>query len=169
MTRFAIALGSNQGDRMDHLRRAVAEIDELGSVEEVSALYETEPVGGPAQARYLNAVVVLETTSLPQDLLTALHRIEAVHHREREERWGPRTLDLDIVAMGGTSIRAPDLEIPHPRAAERRFVLDPLCDVWPDAMVGDGLTAAAAAARADVTDQEVVRLAANWLEDEPDR
>jgi 2-amino-4-hydroxy-6-hydroxymethyldihydropteridine diphosphokinase len=166
MTRFAIALGSNQGARRDHLRRAVAEVDRLGSVEEVSALYETEPIGGPAQAPYLNAVVVLESMSQPRDLLAALHQIEAAHGRTRDMRWGPRTLDLDIVAMDGDPIRAPDLEIPHPRAAERRFVLEPLCDIWPDAMVGDGLTAAAA--KAVVTDQEVVRLAASWLEDEPD-
>ena len=167
MTRFAIALGSNQGAQLDHLRRAVAEVDRLGSVEEVSALYETEPVGGPEQAPYLNAIVLLETTSLPRDLLAALQRIEAAHGRAREVRWGPRTLDLDIVAIDGDSIREPDLEIPHPRAAERRFVLEPLCDVWPDAIVDDGLTARAA--RAAVTDQEVTMLAASWLEDTPDQ
>jgi 2-amino-4-hydroxy-6-hydroxymethyldihydropteridine diphosphokinase len=167
MTRYAIALGSNQGARLDHMRRAVGEVDGLGSVEEVSGLYETDPVGGPAQAPYLNAVVVLETKAQPQDLLASLHRIEAAHGRTRDLRWGPRTLDLDIVAVDGNPIRDPDLEIPHPRAAERRFVLEPLCDVWPDAMVGDGLTASAA--RAVVADQEVVRLSASWLEEEPDR
>jgi 2-amino-4-hydroxy-6-hydroxymethyldihydropteridine diphosphokinase len=167
MTRFAIALGSNEGARLDHLRRAVAEVDRLGYVEDVSALYETEPVGGPDQAPYLNAVVLLETTSPPRDLLAALQVIEAAHDRARDVRWGPRTLDLDIVATDGDSIREPDLEIPHPRAAERRFVLEPLCDVWPDAMVGAGLTARAASAV--VTDQDVTRVAANWLEDAPDR
>jgi 2-amino-4-hydroxy-6-hydroxymethyldihydropteridine diphosphokinase len=167
MTRFAVALGSNQGARLDHLRRAVAEVDRIGCVVAVSALYETEPVGGPAQAPYLNAVVVLETKKQPKDLLAALHRIEAAHNRSRDLRWGPRTLDLDIVAIDGDPIREPDLEIPHPRAAERRFVLEPLCDVWPDAVVGDGLSAATA--WAVVTDQEVVRVAASWLEDGPNR
>ena len=167
MTRFAIALGSNQGARLDNLRRAVADLDRLGSVEVVSGVYETEPVGGPAQNSYLNAVAVLDTTAEPQDLLAGLHRIEANHGRVREVRWGPRTLDLDIVASDGGPVRESDLEIPHPRAAERRFVLEPLCDVWPEAMVGEGLTATAA--RALVSDQGVALLAARWLEEEPDR
>ena len=167
MTRFAIALGSNQGARLDNLRRAVAELERLGSVEAVSGVYETEPVGGPAQDPYLNAVAVLDTTAEPQDLLAGLHRIEADHGRVREVRWGPRTLDLDIVASDGGPVRTSDLEIPHPRAAERRFVLEPLCDVWPEAMVGEGLTATAA--RALVSDQGVALLAARWLEEEPDR
>ena len=167
MTRFAIALGSNHGARLDNLRRAVAELERLGSVEAVSGVYETEPVGGPAQDPYLNAVAVLDTTAEPQDLLAGLHRIEADHGRVREVRWGPRTLDLDIVASDGGPVRTSDLEIPHPRAAERRFVLEPLCDVWPEAMVGEGLTATAA--RALVSDQGVALLAARWLEEEPDR
>lgn len=165
MTRYAIALGSNEGDRLDHLRRAVAELEDLGSVEAVSGVYETEPVGGPAQDPFLNAVAVLDTISEPQDLLVSLQRIEAAHERAREVRWGPRTLDLDIVTSDGSLIRAPDLEIPHPRAAGRRFVLEPLCEVWPEAMVGAGLSAVAA--RELVSDQGVALLAARWLEDEP--
>ncbi len=167
MTRFAIALGSNEGDRLDHLRRAVAELESLGSVEAVSGVYETDPVGGPAQEAFLNAVAVLDTMSEPKDLLESLHQIEAAHHRAREVRWGPRTLDLDIVTSDGRPIRTPDLEIPHPRAAERLFVLEPLCDVWPEAMVGAGVTAASA--RALVADQEVALLAATWLEGQSDR
>jgi 2-amino-4-hydroxy-6-hydroxymethyldihydropteridine diphosphokinase len=167
MTRFAIALGSNVGARLDHLRRAVAELARLGSVAAVSGVYETEPVGGPAQDPYLNAVAVLDTTSEPHDLLEALHRIEADHGRVREVPWGPRTLDLDIVASDGGPVRDPDLEIPHPRAAERRFVLEPLCEVWPQAIVAEGLTAATA--RTLVGDQEVSRLAEVLWEDEPDR
>jgi 2-amino-4-hydroxy-6-hydroxymethyldihydropteridine diphosphokinase len=167
MTRFAIALGSNVGARLDHLRRAVAELDRLGSVDAVSGVYETEPVGGPAQDPYLNAVAVLDTTSGPHDLLKALHGIEDGHGRVREVRWGPRTLDLDIVASDGGPVRDPDLEIPHPRAAERRFVLEPLCEVWPEAIMAEGLTAATA--RTLVSDQEVSRLAAVLWEDEPDR
>lgn len=167
MTRFAIALGSNEGARLEHLRRAVAELDDLGSVEAVSGVYETDPVGGPAQDPFLNAVAVLDTVSKPHDLLVSLHQIEAAHDRAREVQWGPRTLDLDIVSSDGVPVRTPDLEIPHPRAAERRFVLEPLCDVWPEALVGAGLTAAAA--RALVSDQGVALLAESWLEDESDR
>ena len=167
MTRFAIALGSNVGARLDHLRRAVAELEQLGSVDAVSGFYETEPVGGPAQDTYLNAVAVLDTTSEPHDLLKALHRIEADHARVREVRWGPRTLDLDIVASDGEPVRDPDLEIPHPRAAERRFVLEPLCEVWPEAIVAEGLTATTA--RTLVSDQDVTRLAGISWDDEPDR
>ena len=166
MTRFAIAFGSNEGARLDHLRRAVAELEGLGSVEAVSGVYETDPVGGPAQNPFLNAVAVLDTTSEPHDLLVSLHQIEAAHGREREVRWGPRTLDLDIVTSDGIPIRTPDLEIPHPRAVERLFVLEPLCDVWPEAVVGAGLTAAAA--RALISDQGVALLSASWLEDESD-
>ena len=167
MTRFAIALGSNEGARLDHLRRAVAELEDLGSVEAVSGVYETDPVGGPAQDPFLNAVAVLDTVSKPHDLLVSLHQIEAAHDRAREVHWGPRTLDLDIVTSDGGPVRTPDLQIPHPRAAERRFVLEPLCDVWPEAVVGVGLTAAAA--RALVSDQGVALLAESWLEDESDQ
>ncbi len=167
MTRFAIALGSNEGARLEHLRRAVAELEDLGSVEAVSGVYETDPVGGPAQDPFLNAVAVLDTVWKPHDLLVSLHQIEAAHDRAREERWGPRTLDLDIVSSDGAPVQTPDLEIPHPRAAERRFVLEPLCDVWPEALVGAGLSAAAA--RALVSDQGVALLAERWLEDESDR
>ena len=167
MTRFAIALGSNEGARLDHLRRAMAELETLGSIEAVSGVYETDPVGGPAQDPYLNAIAVLDTMSKPKDLLESLHQIEAAHGREREVRWGPRTLDLDIVTSDGSPIRTSDLEIPHPRAAERLFVLEPLCDVWPEAVVGAGLTAASA--RALVSDQGVALLSATWLEDKSDR
>ena len=97
----------------------------------------------------------------------SLQQIEAAHDRAREVRWGPRTLDLDIVTSDGGPTRAADLEIPHPRAAERRFVLEPLCEVWPEALVGAGLSAAAA--RALVSDQGVALLAARWLEDGPNR
>ena len=167
MTRFAIALGSNVGARLDHLRGALAALERLGSVDAVSGVYETEPVGGPAQDPYLNAVAVLDTTSEPHDLLEALHRIEADHGRVRDVHWGPRTLDLDIVASDGGPVRDPELEIPHPRAAERRFVLDPLCEVWPEAIVAEGLTAATA--RPLVSDQEVARLTQILQQDKLDQ
>jgi 2-amino-4-hydroxy-6-hydroxymethyldihydropteridine diphosphokinase len=162
MTRFAIALGSNQGARLDHLRQAVGEMSDLGTVVAISSLYETEPVGGPEQGRFLNAVVLLET-ELPADgLLSSLQSVESAHDRVRSVRWGPRTLDLDIVATDGAPVDTLDLEIPHPRAAERLFVLQPLCDVWPEAMVGEGLTAFEAMAL--VEGQQVQLVAADWAD-----
>lgn len=136
MSRYAVALGSNQGDRLDHLRAAVAGLTALGEPVRVSSVYETEPVGGPAQPRYLNAVVLLESDLGPRQLLLALQAIETGRGREREVRWGPRTLDLDIVAWDGPPVMETDLEIPHPRAGERDFVLAPLDEVWPETLVG---------------------------------
>ncbi len=165
MTRYAVALGSNLGDRLAHLRAAVDEISGISKVERVSSLYETAPVGGPEQDPYLNAVVVLDSPMEPTDLLQTLQAIEAGQNRERTVRWGPRTLDLDIVAMDPGTVDTETLTIPHPRAAERRFVLEPLCDVWPEAVVGNGLTAAQA--RGAVTDQAVDLLASKWASAEP--
>lgn len=162
MTRYAVALGSNQGDRMDHMRRAVDELRLLGTIEAISALYETDPVGGPDQDPYLNAVVLLDAPMTPEDLLAALHEVETRHERARTVRWGPRTLDLDIVTSEGPPIDTPGLRMPHPRAAERLFVLQPLCDVWPEAKVGDGLTASAATER--IEDQAVELVASVWAE-----
>jgi 2-amino-4-hydroxy-6-hydroxymethyldihydropteridine diphosphokinase len=145
---------------MEHLRRAVDELSGLGVIEAVSALYETAPIGGPDQDRYLNAVVILAAEIAPEGLLTALQQIEARHNRLRTVRWGPRTLDLDIVTSDGPAMDTPTLQVPHPRATERLFVLQPLCDVWPDAPLGNGLTALKA--RKEVADQEVTRVAAVW-------
>jgi 2-amino-4-hydroxy-6-hydroxymethyldihydropteridine diphosphokinase len=166
MTRYAVALGSNQGDRMEHLRQAVDELSGLGVIEAVSALYETAPIGGPDQDPYLNAVVVLEADTAPEELLTALQQIEAVHDRVRTVRWGPRTLDLDIVTSDGPAMETPTLQVPHPRATERLFVLQPLSDVWPDAPISHGLTAATA--MKDVADQEVTMVAAEWADSATD-
>jgi 2-amino-4-hydroxy-6-hydroxymethyldihydropteridine diphosphokinase len=160
MTRYAVALGSNQGDRMEHLRRAVDELSGVGTIEALSPLYETAPIGGPDQDSYLNAVVIVATDIAPEDLLTALQEIEAGHNRLRTVRWGPRTLDLDIVTSDGPATDTPTLQMPHPRATERLFVLQPLCDVWPDAPLGNGLTALEG--RKDVADQEVKLVATTW-------
>jgi len=131
-----VALGSNIGDREKTLRAA---IDLMNGVEGISVLrvssfHETEPVGGPPQPNYLNAVAEVETDLPPAGLLAELQRIE--HHlgRTREVRWGPRTIDLDILLMGDTIVNEPDLTIPHPRMHERRFVLEPLCELAPDAV-----------------------------------
>jgi 2-amino-4-hydroxy-6-hydroxymethyldihydropteridine diphosphokinase len=166
MTRYAVALGSNQGDRVEHLRRAVDELSRMGMIEAISALYETAPIGGPDQDPYLNAVVILDSDIPPEDLLTALQQVEAVHDRVRTVRWGPRTLDLDIVTSDGPGMDTPTLQVPHPRAMERLFVLQPLCDVWPDAPLGKGLTASDA--RKDVADQEVTMVAAVWADSATD-
>ena len=128
--RAFIALGSNLGDRRGHLRSAVAA---LGDVVATSRVYETDPVGGPdGQGPYLNMVVEVETPLDPFALLRRCQRIEAQAMRQRAVRWGPRTLDVDIVLYDGVTIDAPELTLPHPRFAQRRFVLAPLSDIAPD-------------------------------------
>jgi 2-amino-4-hydroxy-6-hydroxymethyldihydropteridine diphosphokinase len=162
VSRFAIALGSNQGDRVWYLRQAVDELRGLGTINAISALYETAPVGGPEQDAYLNAVVLLDANIAPEGLLEELQQIETRYGRVRTVRWGPRTLDLDIVASDGAQIDTPTLQVPHPRAAERLFVIQPLCDVWPQALVGEGLTASAARDRA--VGQELAQVATDWVD-----
>jgi 2-amino-4-hydroxy-6-hydroxymethyldihydropteridine diphosphokinase len=149
MTRAHVGLGSNLGDRMANLDAAVQamDADELTHVMAVSKVYETEPVGGPEQGLYLNAVAVLETDRDPHDLLRLLLAIEALLGRERRERWGPRTADLDLLLYDGPAIHDPDLVVPHPRARERGFVLVPLIDADPLAAFPDGETAFEALAR----------------------
>lgn len=161
MTRFAISLGSNLGDRIGRLRRAIEELSEGASIESISSLYETAPVGGPEQGPYLNAVVVLTTETDAHGLLALLHRIEAESGRTRDVHWGPRTLDLDIVATDGDPVDDdPELIVPHPRAGERRFVLEPLAEVWPEADLG-GATAGQRLARLE--GQRVDYLAREWV------
>ena len=131
MTRALLGMGSNLGDRLHHLRNAVAALPDVLAVSDV---YETEPVGGPAQDAYLNIVVAIDTDLGPRALLGACHRIEAAAGRVRDVRWGPRTLDVDILWIDGVTVDEPDLQIPHPRMWERRFVLEPLADVAPDVL-----------------------------------
>ncbi|HYY79539.1 MAG TPA: 2-amino-4-hydroxy-6-hydroxymethyldihydropteridine diphosphokinase [Actinomycetes bacterium] len=147
--RAHVALGSNLGDRMATLDAAVRALDADAHthVMAVSRVYETEPVGGPAQDHYLNAVAVLETDRSPHDLLELLLATEASLGRVRAERWGPRTADLDLLLYDGPPVEAPDLTVPHPRAKERAFVLVPLLDADPYATFPDGETAAEALAR----------------------
>ena len=138
MTPFAISIGANLGDRIGALQGAVDALVAAESVRVtgVSAVFETDPVGGPSQPDYLNAVVVGETDLRPHELLDLAHRIEQQWDRTREVRWGARTLDIDIVMMGEASVSDATLQIPHPRVAERAFVLVPLSDVDPQAMIG---------------------------------
>jgi 2-amino-4-hydroxy-6-hydroxymethyldihydropteridine diphosphokinase len=128
-----LGLGSNLGDRRAHLQAAV---DGLAAtpgitVVAVSPVYETAPVGGPAQDDYLNAVVALDTDLTPRELLTVARRLEAAEHRVRGERWGPRTLDVDVLLVGDEVVDDADLVVPHPRLEERAFVLAPLSDLDP--------------------------------------
>ncbi len=128
--RAYLGLGSNLGDREAHLREAVASREEVVAV---SGAYETEPLGGPGgQDPYLNAVVALETERSPRALLAECQRLEAAAGRVRAERWGPRSLDVDLLAVGDRVVDEPACTIPHPRIAERAFVLVPWADVDPD-------------------------------------
>ena len=134
MTAVVLALGSNLGDRQDILQGAVDAIVGLPGVRvtAVSPVYETVPVGGPAQPDYLNAVVLADAARPPRELLDRLHEIEAAFDRVRLLRWGPRTLDIDIIVFGSERSDDPELTLPHPRAHERAFVLAPWHDVDPE-------------------------------------
>ena len=164
MTRYAIALGSNLGDRLAHLREAVRGLGSIGRVTAVSRLYETDPVGGPEQDNFLNAVVVMETDLEPRQLLGFCQGLEDAAGRVRLERWGPRTLDVDIVVSDAGRYSDEWLEVPHPRAHERGFVLEPLVDVWPEAVLADGRTAAAS--RVGMVDQGVRMVNPDWASDD---
>ena len=134
--RAALALGSNLGDRRGHLEQAISMLRTRTRVMAISSFHETEPVGGPAgQGRYLNAAVVLETELTPNGLLDLAREIETAAGRERTVRWGPRTLDVDLLLCGDACIHASDLEVPHPRLAERLFVLAPLREIAADWVV----------------------------------
>lgn len=142
MTRVLLGLGSNLGDRLGHLREAISS---LPGVVAVSDVYETDPVGGPEQDRYLNVVVELDLPVVlvggeprpagartPLELLRICQRIESAAGRVRDVRWGPRTLDVDILWIDGVELDDPELQVPHPRMFQRRFVLAPLSELAPD-------------------------------------
>ena len=133
--RAFLGLGSNLGDRERHLRDAV---ESLPDVVAVSPVYETDPVGGPGgQRAYLNLVVELDTELTPRELLGVCHRLESAAGRVRDVRWGPRTLDVDILLYDGYCSDAPDLTVPHPRMWKRRFVVAPLRDLAPELVPPD--------------------------------
>ena len=137
--RVVIAFGSNLGDRAETIVAAAREIADLPGVEltAVSTLHETpalKPHGVDLAApAYLNAIAIVETDVDPHELLASLREIEQAHGRVREERWGDRTLDLDIIDADGIEVSTGDLTLPHPRARERAFVLEPWLEVDPDA------------------------------------
>ena len=135
--RAALALGSNLGDRDRPPARSgrAAGDGAWCTVVAVSSVFETAPVGGPEQGPYLNAVVVVATDLSAHELLTLAQAIEAAHGRERTERWGPRTLDVDVLAVGAEVSADPVVLLPHPRAHERGFVLAPWAEVDPEFVV----------------------------------
>ena len=139
MTTAYIALGSNLGDRAAMLRGALASLSREADVRIVaeSAVYETAPVGGPEQPDYLNMVVAVETALAPEALLACCLAIEAEHGRVRRERWGARTLDLDLLSYGEVELMSEQLTLPHPRMRERAFVLVPLAEIAPELKIGD--------------------------------
>jgi 2-amino-4-hydroxy-6-hydroxymethyldihydropteridine diphosphokinase len=138
--RAFLGLGSNLGDREATLRQGVAQLESAGDVTAVSPLYETEPVGGPEdQGAFLNLVVELHTTDGPRELLRRCHELEHAAHRVRTVRWGPRTLDADVLLVGDLEVDEADLVVPHPRMWERRFVLQPLADLAPELVPSDRL------------------------------
>jgi len=132
--RAALGLGSNIGDRRTNVNNAVATIRDFPGVTvvAVSPFVETDPVGGPAQPDYLNVVVVIDTDLDPHALLELAHRCETLARRLREERWGPRTLDVDVLAYDDLVSEDPVLTLPHPRATQRAFVMVPWAAVDPD-------------------------------------
>jgi len=133
--KVVIALGSNLGNREENIELSVAELNKIIDVTHLSTLYETDPVGGPQQPDYLNAVLIGESELAPQELLKAALSIESELGRVREVHWGARTIDIDLIVLGELLISSPELEIPHPRAHQRAFVLEPWLEIDPSAQI----------------------------------
>jgi 2-amino-4-hydroxy-6-hydroxymethyldihydropteridine diphosphokinase len=147
MYRYHLSLGSNMGDRRAFLRTAVEGIRRLGRVTAESSVYETVPVGFADQPNFLNMAVELETELVPTELMRHLKEIEAGVGNKATVRHGPRQIDIDILLWSGGGVIWPDLEIPHPRLMERGFMLIPLAEIAPNAVLPTGITVAEAAAR----------------------
>ncbi len=130
-----IALGSNLGNPTENLDLALALLREATEVKKVSSYYITRPVGYEEQPDFVNAVCIIETELPAMELLNMLHGIEKAMGRERTIKWGPRTLDLDIVQYGSMLSSADELTLPHPRAHERKFVLEPWHEIEPDGIL----------------------------------
>jgi 2-amino-4-hydroxy-6-hydroxymethyldihydropteridine diphosphokinase len=161
--RVAIGLGGNIGDAAAAIAEALARLDAMDdvSVVAVSRLYRTPPWGKTDQAFFFNACAVVETRLSPQDVLSACLGIETAMKRERIERWGPRTIDLDVLAYDAVRMETPALTLPHPRMAERAFVLLPLADIWPDLEVC-GRRVEDLAGRADAVGIEIADASPTW-------
>ena len=130
-----VALGANIGSPREQMDLAIALLKEATEVSAISSYFVTKPVGGPEQPDYINAICILESELPALDLLSLLHGIEKSLGRERNEKWGPRTIDLDLIQYGALLSSADELELPHPRAFERRFVLEPWHEIEPDAVL----------------------------------
>jgi 2-amino-4-hydroxy-6-hydroxymethyldihydropteridine diphosphokinase len=130
-----VALGANIGNPEEQMDLAIEMLRQATEVTAISQYYSTKPVGGPDQPDYLNAVCILDSDLPALDLLALLHGIEKSLGRERIEKWGPRTIDLDLIQYGGLLSKASELELPHPRAHERRFVLEPWHEIEPEAVL----------------------------------
>jgi 2-amino-4-hydroxy-6-hydroxymethyldihydropteridine diphosphokinase len=128
-----LSLGSNLGEREHHLRDAIARLETEGRMVSVSSFYETEPVEFTDQAWFLNCAVALETTASPQQLITAILNMERDMGRQRIQKKGPRIIDIDILLFGDQIVDSPALTIPHPAMHHRRFVLEPLAEIAPEA------------------------------------
>ena len=137
MNKVYIALGSNIAPRVDYLNRAIGAIGQVKqmSVVKQSSIYETEPVGYQDQAKFLNQVIEVQTTYSPMELLLACQSIEKKLGRERDVRWGPRTIDLDILLYNHEDIMTNQLIVPHPRMDSRAFVLVPLAELNPELVI----------------------------------
>jgi len=134
MNKFYLSLGSNLGEREKNLARAMEEIEKRGvRILRRSSIYETEPVEIREQGWFLNCAIEVETDLPPQEFMNSLLDIELLLGRRREIKYGPRTIDLDILLQGETIVNTPQLTIPHPKMAERRFVLVPLAEIAPQA------------------------------------
>lgn len=137
MIQAALSIGSNLGDRFANLQFSLDQLQKNScKVIAISSVYETAPVGGPAQESFLNVAVIVETTMEPLDLLHKALAIEELAHRVREVRWGPRTLDIDVIDVLGFTSATQELTVPHPRAHERAFVLAPLVQIAPHWKLG---------------------------------
>lgn len=147
MTRAYLSLGTNVGDRAEHLRAGVRLVS-AGDAYELSRVYETEPVGGVAQDDFWNLVIALDTAAGPRELLERARHAEAARGRVRDVRWGPRTLDVDVLYVEGFASDDPELTVPHPRLFERAFVLAPLRELAPGLVSAGQLAAGAGRVRA---------------------
>jgi 2-amino-4-hydroxy-6-hydroxymethyldihydropteridine diphosphokinase len=127
-----LSLGSNLDDGAANLRTAINKLADLGTVKAVSSFYETEPVGVTAQPWFLNCAAKLDTEKMPRQLITGILNIEQEMGRQRKQKNGPRTIDVDILLFGTSVIETAGLTVPHPRMHERRFVLEPLAEIAPD-------------------------------------
>ncbi|WP_349358550.1 2-amino-4-hydroxy-6-hydroxymethyldihydropteridine diphosphokinase [Stappia sp.] len=146
--RAALGLGSNIGDTRAHLEAALAALGETDGIRVVARSddYRTPPWGPVPQDDYRNACAVIETTLGPRALLDRCLEVERALGRERDVRWGPRIIDIDVLIYGEARVEEEGLSIPHPRMGERAFVLVPLAEIWPGAPLGDGRTASEALA-----------------------